>query len=268
MKNLIKLTSIVFLSVCFAAQGFTQVSLKDIQKRGRLIVGTTGSQPPYSMTSVSGEPMGFEIELAQALAGAMGVELEVKTLTFDEMMKAVEKGEIDAAMSGITMTISRNVKSVYIGPYSVTGKTLLTKQSVLDRIATQQLEEIKDFKISALKGSTSEGFVTSELPEAQAVFVADYSKGVQNVIDGTSDALVSDYPICAISALKYEDKGLKCLQEPITIEPIGMALATNDAHLVNVVQNYFNYLELSGQLEMLTYKWFEDSSWLLQAKLD
>ena len=47
-----------------------------------------------------------------------------------------------------------------------------------------------------------------------------------------------------------------------------MALATNDAHLVNVVQNYFNYLELSGQLEMLTYKWFEDSSWLLQAKLD
>lgn len=93
MKKITKLLSVLILSVVFIAQGFSQVSLKDIQSRGKLIIGTTGTQPPYSMISVSGDPMGFEIELAQALAGAMGVELEIKTMKFDELLTAVETGK-------------------------------------------------------------------------------------------------------------------------------------------------------------------------------
>ncbi len=268
MRILSRLVSLFLVAFLSMSVGMAQVTLKSIQKKGKLVLGTTGSQPPYSMTSVSGDPMGFEIELAQALANAMNVELEIKTMKFDELLKAVEAGEVDAAMSGITMTIERNLKTVFIGPYSVTGKTLLTKKSVIDRINNQELTDIQDLKISALKGSTSESLLKTDLPEAQATYVTAYKDGVDNVINGTSDAMLSDYPICVISALRYEDKGLECLPEPITMEPIGMALNSNDPHLINLIQNYFSYLELSGQLEMLTYKWFDDSSWLLKAKLD
>ncbi len=52
--------------------------------------------------------------------------------------------------------------------------------------------------------------------------------------------------------------------EPMTIEPIGIALAPGDALLVNMVTNYLGALEGIGLLDALEKKWFEDGGWLIQ----
>jgi polar amino acid transport system substrate-binding protein len=78
------------------------------------------------------------------------------------------------------------------------------------------------------------------------------------------DALVADYPTCVYAAMKYESEGLVALTEPMTIEPIGIALPATDPHLINIVQNLVVSMELGGVLTQLDQKWFESGAWLIK----
>ena len=53
-------------------------------------------------------------------------------------------------------------------------------------------------------------------------------------------------------------------EEPLTIEPIGMALPPDAFQLHNLVENYLNALQIAGVLENLKAKWFQDGSWLIR----
>ena len=238
--------------------------LSRIVESGTFKVGMSGTQPPFTVISKSGSLIGYEVDLANLLAEAMGVEVEFVQKPFGELLPALEKGEIDAIMSGMTMTPKRNLKAAFVGPYIVSGKSILTTSTAL--AALQDAEEIDraSVKITALKGSTSEKFVKKVLENTTYVGVDDYDTAVQMVIDGKADALVADFPICALSQMRFPDAGMATLTEPLTIEPIGIALAPGDSLFVNMVTNYLSALEGIGLLDALEKKWFEDGSWLIQ----
>jgi polar amino acid transport system substrate-binding protein len=194
----------------------------------------------------------------------MGVKVEFVQKPFGELLSALEKGEIDAIMSGMTMTPKRNLKAAFVGPYIVSGKSILTKSATLASLQDAEQIDSSNLTIAALKGSTSEKFVQKVLEKTKYVPVDDYDAGVQMVIDGKADALVADYPICALSQMRFPEAGLVSLAEPMTIEPIGIALAPGDSLLVNMVTNYLSALEGIGLLDALEKKWFEDGGWLIQ----
>jgi len=238
--------------------------LSRIVESGTFKVGMSGTQPPFTVISKSGSLIGYEVDLANLLAEAMGVKVEFVQKPFGELLPALEKGEIDAIMSGMTMTPQRNLKAAFVGPYIVSGKSILTTSTAL--AALQDAEEIdrSTVKITALKGSTSEKFVKKVLEKTTYIGVDDYDTAVQMVIEGKADALVADFPICALSQMRFPDAGLATLTEPMTIEPIGIALAPGDALFVNMVTNYLSALEGIGLLDALEAKWFEDGGWLIQ----
>ena len=238
--------------------------LSRIVESGTFKVGMSGTQPPFSVVSKSGSLIGYEVDLANLLADAMGVEVEFVQKPFGQLLPALEKGEIDAIMSGMTMTPKRNLKAAFVGPYIVSGKSILTKSSTLAALKDAEDIDRSHIKLTALKGSTSEKFVQEILENTQYIPVDDYEAGVQMVIDGKADALVADFPICALSQMRYPDAGLVSLAEPMTIEPIGIALAPGDSLLVNMVTNYLSALDGIGLLDALEKKWFEDGGWLIQ----
>ncbi len=238
--------------------------LSRIVESGTFKVGMSGTQPPFSVVSKSGALIGYEVDLANILADAMGVKVEFVQKPFGELLPALEKGEIDAIMSGMTMTPQRNLKAAFVGPYIVSGKSILTKSATLAALEDAEDIDRSTITIVALKGSTSEKFVQKVLEKTTYVPVDDYDAGVQMVITGKADAMVADFPICALSQMRFPDAGLVSLAEPMTIEPIGIALAPGDSLLVNMVSNYLGALEGIGLLDALEKKWFEDGGWLIQ----
>ena len=255
----------VFIGVpAGALAGDGSSALDRIVDSGTFKVGMSGTQPPFSVVSKSGELIGYEVDVANLLANAMDVKLELVLKPFAELLPALEKGEIDAIMSGMTMTPKRNLKAAFVGPYIVSGKSILTTSSTLAALKDAEEIDKSSIKIVALKGSTSERFVQKVLEKTTFIGVDDYDTGVQMVIDGKADALVADYPICALSQMRFPDAGLATLTEPMTIEPIGIALAPGDPLLVNMVENYLGTLQGLGLLDVLEEKWFQDGSWLIQ----
>lgn len=245
-----------------AAAGRVESRLSSILERGTLRVGLSGNQAPLNMRSKSGEFIGFEVDVITALVHSMNLELELVARPFGELLDALEAGDVDLVISGMTITPERNARVAFAGPYFISGKSVLTRQDKIANVdSTTQLDS-PERTYAALAGSTSEAFVQRFLPTAKLVSTEDYDTAVQLVIDDQVDAMVADYPICGLSVLRHPDAGLSALMTPFTTEPLGIALPPDDPLFVNLVQNYLTTLDNTGILVQLKAKWFTNGAWL------
>src|SRR5262245_55015352 len=81
-----------------------------IRTKGELVVGTAASMPPLNMTTKTGEIIGLEIDLARAMADAMRVKLRLAPMPFSDLLPALEAGQVDMILSGMSMTPERNMR--------------------------------------------------------------------------------------------------------------------------------------------------------------
>ena len=264
--NIRNILLVIALSLVFTIPGSTQNTLSTILKNGEIRIGMTGNQPPYSMKTKNDRLMGYEVDLAAILAESMGVKLKIVEMPFPELMQALESSKVDAVMSGMTITPRRSLRALFAGPYTISGKSILTKSKVLSEISEASEANVRSYKITCLKGSTSEKFVRSYMPNSEIIPVENYDLGIDMVLHDQADALVADLAICIVTLLKHQDEGLVMLDEPLSLEPIGIALPTDDLQFFNLIDNYMTGLELTGALDMLDQIWFEDGTWLLNMK--
>ena len=245
-----------------ATAGDVSPALSRIMKRGELIVAMSGNQPPLNAKDKNGKLIGLEVELARILAASLGVKAKLVTKPFPELLPSLEKGDVDAVISGVTITPERNARVAFAGPYFISGKSLLTKSEKLAKAEDADEVNASDIRLTALEGSTSEQFVKDAIPKAKLTVVKSYDAGIDLLNADKVDGLVADFPFCVVAALRNEEAGLDTLAEPFTYEPIGIALPGNDPLLVNAVQNFLNTMKGSGALLELKATWFLDSSWL------
>ena len=236
-----------------------------IVQRGELRVGTSGTQPPLTATAKDGSLMGFDVELAHAFANAMGVKLALVPMDFHDLLPAVQKGDVDMVLSGLTMTPQRNMKVAFVGPYLVSGMSLLTKSKTMTKLRKAEEIDTPNVKVAALRGSTAEKFAHDSMPKAQLVLVDTLDQGVAQVREGHVDALLADHPFCLVSVYRYRDE-LATLDTPFTFEPLGIALPPNDPLLVNWTQNELADLDDSGSIYDMMYSWFEEDDWVGRLK--
>ena len=227
-----------------------------------LRVGMSGAQPPFNMRGRTDSLMGLEVDLAKILASAMQVELKIVTKPFSQLMAALAAGEVDMVISGMAITPGRAQTAGFVGPYMLSGKSILTNSTALAAIDSSDDINRRNLKLAALENSTSEAFIKRHAPQAQFVPIQDYDAGVQMVLNDEVDALVADMPITLLSLMRYPDAGLATLSQPLTIEPIGIAVPAADHRFQSLVQNYLDTLEGTGILEALRAKWLEDGSWV------
>ena len=227
-----------------------------------LRVGMSGNQPPLTMQNREGGLMGFDVDLAKALADAMKVQLEIVPMPFGNLMQALEDDKVDMVLSGLAITPERTEMVSFIGPYMMSGKSILTRDSVLAKMSGASEFNRNELKLLALSNSTSASFVKTVAPDAQLIEISSYDEGVEMIINGKADALVADMPICVLSVARHPDAGLTTLQEPLTVEPIGIAVSKDDPQFYNLVDNYLRAYEKTGILGKIREKWFENTSWV------
>jgi ABC-type amino acid transport substrate-binding protein len=104
--------------------------------------------------------------------------------------------------------------------------------------------------------------VQSRLPKASLVTTPDYDEAMKLLLADEVSALVADREIVALTAFLHPEEGLVTLREPLTIEPIGIALPPGDALLVNCLENVMGALEASGFLSAVRARWLEQSNWI------
>ena len=239
-------------------------TLNRVITSGTLRVGMSGSQPPYNVVSRSGEVIGIEADIAEMLAIAMEVDLQIVQRPFPELMDALVAGDVDIVMSGMAITPQRARRVSFVGPHLLSGRSILTNSRALAAVEEAEDFDQSNLKLAALQNSTSERFIGRYLPDAQFVPIQSYDEGVQMVINDEVDALVADMFICMLSMLRYPNAGLLTLNEPLTIEPLGIAVPRDDRQFHGLIENFVNALEGTGILTELRQAWLEDGAWIAQ----
>lgn len=262
----LRIVVFVIMALTISVNSYSQKTLKRIAEHGELRVGMSANQPPFTMKAKDGNVIGYEADLAAILAESMGVKLNIIEIPFPDLLNALKEERVDIVMSGMTITMKRNMEVAFAGPYILSGKSILTRSA--DYSDTDESSDINDetIKLVALKGSTSEDFVKQDMPDATLLLANSYDEAIMMLEDGRANVMVADYPICAYTAQVHPEKGLSTIAEPLTIEPIGMAIPPDDAHFHNMIQNYLNALSLVGALEILEIKWFEAGEWIDKVK--
>ena len=137
------------------ASGYAQEVrlLDEIQKRGVLRVGCMLDFPPLGWRNEKGEPMGYNVRLAEDMAKALGVKLEVIETVSANRIPALVAKRIDVSSAGLTITTER-AKAVSFStiPDRRGAMFVLThKDSPIN-----ELDDCKDYKIGTVRGTTPE----------------------------------------------------------------------------------------------------------------
>lgn len=257
MRLMLTVSIIIFVIISSSAKAVEGAPvISRIQKSGKLVIGTSGNMPLMSEKLMTGELVGFDIDMAKAMAETMGVKLELKSMPFDQLIPALEQGTVDVVLSNMTMTMDRNMRVAFAGPYFVSGKCLITKeQEIAQADEPEDLKEA-DAKIAVVRGTTSENFVKELLPLARRMPVENVDKGTNMVAKGEANAFLTDFPICLSVMKRYPDSGFQSVVSLLTYEPIGIALPANDPLLMNLAINFIDRAENVGLIQGLAVKWF------------
>lgn len=256
-------TSIVTLTLTLMGNAVADTDvLARVLDRGVLKVAMTGDQPPFNVVSRSKDVIGYDVDLANSFANAMMVKLEIVKLPFGELMSSLTSGKVDMIISGMAITGTRTKDAIFVGPYTVSGKSMLTTKAVMEKIKGQGFNK-EGIRLLALDNSTSETFAQKGLPNASLTAISNYDEGIKLILAGKADALVADMPICKLTVLRNPNSGLVTSSKPLSIEPVGIAVAKNDPQFENLVRNYLTTFEKVGVTKRFQQKWFENSNWIV-----
>lgn len=241
-------------------------ALARIQQRGELVLGTSGDMEPMTYQRSDGKVVGLDVDLARFMAKSMDVKLTTRTLPFTELLPALQRGDVDVVISNLTITPKRNMSVAFVGPYMTSGKCILTEEEALAKAQRAEDLNTPDTRIAVMKGSTSEDFVKTLLPEATVMAAENRDAAVQLVTSGQAGGMLTDYPICMSTLKNNPEAGFVSLFSLLSYEPIGIALPGNDPLFVNWAENFLVRMEALGALDEIGQRWFGEYATTLKAE--
>ena len=93
-----------------------------------LVMGTNATFKPFEYKD-GGQVVGFDVELAQAIAKDMGKELKIEDMSFDGLLPALESGQIDMAVAGMSVTSEREKNALFSDPYYQASQRIIVPKN-------------------------------------------------------------------------------------------------------------------------------------------
>ena len=212
-----------------------------------------------------GENVGLDIDLAQATADDLGVELEVITTAFEAIQSgsALDTDQCDIALSGMTITEERASQMDFSKPYLKDNLALMTKK---DSDITS-IEDLQGEKAGVQQATTGEAYATDN--GVEPVQFEDAGLMTQGIQSGQVDAVIAN--ISTIYAATEADDSLTLVEEYDTGEVIGAAVKMGNTALLEQFETTMTDLRETGEYDDLVDQWFgevADAARLSQEEAD
>lgn len=218
-----------------------------------LKVGTNADFAPFEFQSEDGsEYQGFDMDLIRAIGEEMGYKVEISNINFDGLIPALQAGNIDVSITGMTINEERQKQVLFSDPYYKSGLSIIVSK---DNTDINKFEDLKGKKVAVQIGTTSaaevkkiEGVEVKEFNSSADTFMELRAKGV--------DAVVNDRPVNDYYILKSGETDVKALPDLLTSEDYGIAMNKDNAELQKQVNDALKKLHENGKYDEIFTKWF------------
>jgi polar amino acid transport system substrate-binding protein len=215
-----------------------------------LRVGTDATFPPMEYVD-NGKRTGFDIELVETLAKAMGKQVEWVDIDFKGLIPGLISKRFDMAVSAIYITDERKKVVDFTDSYYAGGLVAMVKDN---NTSIKKLADLDGKKVSVQVGTKSVGYLTEKHPKVQRIEV-EKNQEMFNLVDiGRADAAVTGKP----AAFQYVRTrgGMRVLEEQLTTEEYGMAIRKDTPELTKAVNAALTKVKADGTYAALIKKWF------------
>lgn len=222
--------------------GFTTV------EEGKLIMSTNAAFPPYEMTTDDGGFEGIDVEIAQAIAEKLGLELQIDDMDFTAALEAVQAGMSDMAMAGITVNEERLAVMDFSDTYATGVQVVIVKED-----SDVTLDNLGEQLIGVQNGTTGWQFCSDDFGDDH---VAAFDNGITAV-----QALVNDQVDCVVidqgpaEVFVSENPGLTILETEYAIEDYAIGVNKGNTALLDAINGALAELQEDGTIQSIIDKY-------------
>jgi glutamate/aspartate transport system substrate-binding protein len=244
-------------------EGLSQ-TLAAIKSRHTVHLGYRESSPPFSFLDQANRPIGYSLELCQAVVDEIGVEvddpdlkIEYVKVTSDDRIPAVVQGKVDLECGSTTANAERSKQVAFSPLMFVAGTKLMVPKDSTISVP----KDLQGKTIVVTKGTTNEQAMHAVDKKfnlgLNIVVASDHEQSYQMLVDGKADAFATDDILLygLIARHKSQDK-FKVAGDYLSYDPYGIMFRKGDPQLAAVVERAFRKLGTNHDLVPLYNKWF------------
>ena len=237
------------------------VQLAEIVERGVLKAGIRQDNPPHSFIDSSGSWVGFDVDMAQAIADSLGLEL--KKVPVDELTRIsfLQNGTIDVAAASMSHTWKRDEVVDFSQTYFWSNQTFLVRR---DKVS--ELEDLVGKPVAASRGSHAIGNWRAWLrkrghPVENGMIIefGDKQSAVRAVIQGAVFGWAEDAEILVSYAREHPELTV-LVDDSIGMKQDGIGVKENSSDLLDAINRAIQEIEKSGLYDEIYKKWFGPQS--------
>lgn len=216
-------------------------------------VGTDASYAPFGFQDEkSHEYVGFDIDIIRAIAEAQGREVTIKNLNFDGLIPALQTGDLDIAISDMTINEERARTVDFTDSYYRAGLSMVVRA---DEERIHSFDDLQGLRVGVTIGSTG-AEVARGIPNANLHEFSTISDAFLDLYNGGVDAVVNDTPV---DEYYVENKGkgiAKVVPAQINQEDLGIAVKKGNAELLGQLNAGLRKIKENGKYDEIYRKWF------------
>lgn len=239
------------LPVCLA---LVLGGLPEVFASNALIVGLNPEYKPL-VYKQKGKLTGIEPAMAQEVGKLLKQKIAFKEYAWSELIPALENGDIDVIMSGMSITAERAQRVRFTQPHLEIGQMAIIRQSDIARLSQPRSIFKAGMRIGVEPGTTGEQYVKEYTTEATIKQYQNPDAGLAALHDNEIDYFVHDAPTSWNLAQDSDWPDLMALYAPLTKESIAWAVNKNNTVLQDKLNGALNTLKASGALNQIQYHW-------------
>lgn len=258
MKKVLKIGSVALLAIlmCLSVVGCGSTD-SDTANGKVYTVATDTTFAPFEFEDSEGQRVGIDIELLDAISKDQGFEYELSALGFDAAVTALEAGQVDAVMAGMSITEERKEKFDFSEPYFESGVVC----AVLDTSSIDSYEGLRGQNV-AVKTGTEGAMYADSIKDTYGFTVTtfpDSANMYEDVKAGNSVACFEDYPVIGYAITQGQPfKMIGGLQEG---SDYGLAVQKDNevgSELLEMFNAGLNNVRANGTYEEIVNKYITD----------
>ena len=227
--------------------------IDQIKKNGKLILATGNYRPFEYHDEKTNKIIGYDIDVAEAIAKKIGVPLEVTEMQFTGLIPSLQNGQADLVIAAMYITPARKEVVDFADPYMDTGMVVAVRK---DDTAIKGPNDLNGKVVGVKTGATSEKVAQDMNEKGAKITIKSYKETVDYLLDlqnGRLDAAINDL----LNQLEYNkvNPTVKIVGDPFTKAQLGIAVKKGDKELVDLVNTVLKELKQNGEAEKMYKKW-------------
>ncbi|WP_148821466.1 amino acid ABC transporter substrate-binding protein [Campylobacter concisus] len=220
-------------------------------KKGELTVATEGTYSPYSFYDEKGELVGYDVDIARAVAQKLNLKVEFLTAPWDAMLAAFDAGKADVVFNQVSINEDRKKKYGMSVPYTMPYPVIVVHK---DNNDIKSFADLKGKK--SVHSATSNWAAIAEKNGATVVVADGFSKGVELIISKRADDTINDNVTFYDYIKQRPNAPLKIAYTSNEPMPTAAIIKKGNTELLEAINKALDELKAEGKISEISMKYF------------